>query len=70
LGWFEADHPNSDYARRRAQLFGLLSAVKNELGEQKAAEQYYQRYQELLKTFDPLAVKVIEKDLADLTSLK
>lgn len=68
LGWFEADHPNRDYARRRAQLFGVLAAIKNELGEQKAAEQYYQKYQELLKNFDPLAVKVIEKDLQFLAS--
>ncbi|MEK7170905.1 MAG: tetratricopeptide repeat protein [Patescibacteria group bacterium] len=67
LGWFRADHPDANYTRRLAQLFGLLSAIENEQGNQKEAQQYYQQYQDLLKGFDPLATKVIEKDLRELT---
>lgn len=68
LGWYVADHPDSDYSRRLAQLYGLLSAIYEELGEKKEADKFYMNYQELLKTFDPLAAKVIEKDLRELAS--
>lgn len=66
LGWFRADHPETNYTRRLAQIFGLLSAIENELGNQSKAQEYYRQYQDLLKGFNPLAVRVIEKDLQEL----
>lgn len=68
LGWYLADHPGSDYSRRLAQLYGLLSAIDTQLGDSKTAEANYRRYQDLLKDFDPLAIKVIERDLQELAS--
>lgn len=68
LGWFRADHPETNFTRRLAQIFGLLSAVENELGNQSKAQEYYRQYQDLLKGFNPLAVRVIEKDLQELAS--
>ena len=68
LGWYVADHPDSDYGRRLAQLHGLLSAIYEELGDKKKSDQSYISYQKLLKTFDPLAAKVIEKELRELAA--
>lgn len=68
LGWFRADHPETNFTRRLAQIFGLLSAVENELGNQSKAQEYYRQYQDLLKGFNPLAIKVIEKDLQELAN--
>ncbi|MCR4278077.1 MAG: tetratricopeptide repeat protein [Candidatus Berkelbacteria bacterium] len=68
LGWYLAEHPGSDYGRRLAQLHGLLSAIYGELGDQKKANEAYGKYQVLLQIFDPLAAKVIEKDLRELAS--
>lgn len=66
LSWFEADHGQERYDRRLAQLEGLLSLIHYELGNQKAAEKSAGRYRRLLKTFDPLAAEVLEKDLKKL----
>lgn len=68
LGWYLADHPGSDYSRRLAQLYGLLSAIYEQLGIQKESKASYEKYQELLSTFDPLAAEVVEKDLRELAS--
>lgn len=65
ISWFEAEHPGQNFARRLAQLHGLLTFIYNQLSERKKSETHYQQYQDLLKTFDPLAVKVIERDLAE-----
>jgi len=66
--WFEADHGLHNYQRRLAQLEGLLSVIYFELNDTKRARQSAQRYQSLLKTFDPLAVQVIEKDLREVVN--
>ena len=66
LGWFRADHPETNYTRRLTQIIGLLSAAENELGNQSKAQRYYRQYQDLLKGFNPLAARVIEKDLQEL----
>ncbi len=68
LGWYLADHPGNDYSRRRAQLYGLLSAIDTQSGNPKTALVNYQKYQELLANFDPLAAKVVERDLQELAT--
>ncbi len=63
LSWFQAEHPGKNYLRRQAELYGLISAIETELGENKAAIASYDRYRNLVKNFDPLAIKVVEQDL-------
>lgn len=63
LSWFEADHGGFEHQRRIAQLHGLLFVLYYRLGNQALAKKNGEKYQQLLKTFDPLAAQVIEKDL-------
>lgn len=63
LSWFEADHDQHQFEQRTAQLHGLLFVLYYHQGNSSQARKHGQNYQRLLKKFDPLAVKVIEKEL-------
>lgn len=63
LSWFEADHDNHSYQRRLAQLHGLLFVLYFRQNDKKLAKRHGEAYQKLLQDFDPLAAKVLERDL-------
>lgn len=66
LSWFEADHPGKNFSVHQAELLGLIAVIYGELADTKQTEKYFERYQRLLKTFDPLAITTIEKKLRSL----
>lgn len=63
MSWFRADHDGHIYSQYQTQLYGLLAGIYRELGEDKQFAESYQHYWQSLKDFDPLAVKVLERDL-------
>jgi tetratricopeptide (TPR) repeat protein len=63
LSWYEADHDHVTYDCRRAQLYGLLSVIYAQAGQDKKAKNMAEKYTSLLKKFDLQAAKVIQGDL-------
>jgi len=68
LSWFEAEHPGKNYTQRLAQLYGMIAVIYGELDDRKKSEQFFERYQTLLKNFDPLAIEALEGGLRNLAS--
>ncbi len=67
LSWFEADHDQEQYGRRKAQLYGILSLIYDKVGDDKKARQAGDDYEDLSGKLDSEAEKVLEKDLEELT---
>ncbi|HUD20921.1 MAG TPA: hypothetical protein VMQ44_02550 [Candidatus Saccharimonadales bacterium] len=67
LSWFQADHGEEEFGRRKAQLHGLLAVLSQNLGHNEQAKTHLQEYQRYLSALDSLAAKVVEKDLNNLT---
>ncbi len=65
LSWYEADHGDEHYDRRRAQLYGLLSILYDQLGEDKKAHESAQQFEKLVREFDIEAGRVLRHDLEE-----
>ncbi|MEX1123849.1 MAG: tetratricopeptide repeat protein [Patescibacteria group bacterium] len=63
LSWFEADHDNETYNQRRAQLYGLLSVLYDQIGREKSAKDFARHYEKLLKTFSPATAQALREEL-------
>jgi tetratricopeptide (TPR) repeat protein len=66
LSWFEADHDQEKYDRRLAQLYSLMSLIQAQLNQDQSAKSFWQKYQNLLVSFDSEAIHVLQKDLENL----
>lgn len=70
LSWFEADHEGETYDRRLAQIHGLLALLKDRVGQGAEAAEHRKKYTELIKNFDPQALRVVQSQLQDLVIQK
>ncbi len=67
LSWFEADHGETKYDRRLAQLHGLLFLILAKMNRDDEAKKHLQIRDQIMKSFDPLAAAVLQHDLEELT---
>lgn len=66
LGWFKADHSQSNYDRFLIRIYGLMSILYPAVADDQSGRKYFALYQELLAKFDPLAAKLVTRDLSAL----
>lgn len=66
VSWFEADHGNTSYRRRLAELYGFLALLATKLAQEKKTRFYWRKFEKISSTFDPLALTVIKEDLTRL----
>lgn len=68
LSWFEAEHPGESYKRRLAQLSALIALIHSKLGQKEQASTYVERFELLIREFDPAAARILQAEIAQTAS--